>query len=315
MSAPIFHDQPPEAPLAELGRYRRLADAREHGLVFAALELDHWILRQGREYVLCVLEKDREEAAAALADFIREELARPAPPIVEPFHFHVFAVAMALLGMIGCFSVQGVLPPAVFERGVADDLLIRAGEWWRPFTALTLHADVEHLVSNLSLAIFVFLFGFARFGPGAGLLAVVLGGALGNVMNAFVHVAQSHRSLGSSTALFAGLGMLAGIELVGRLAHQATRARWPILVPLGVGLAFLSLYGGGGGQNRDGTPAPLGNVDLLAHLFGLLGGLAVGAVFAGMGWRHGAGARRQWCAGALAVVLLGAAWWRAAAFN
>jgi rhomboid protease GluP len=282
--------------------------------VFAALNLDHWILRQDREYVLCVLEKDREAASAALADFIREELARPAPAIIEPFHFHLFAVAMALLGMIGCFSMQGVLPPAVFDRGVADDRLIRAGEWWRPFTALTLHADAEHLVSNLSLAIFVFLFGFARFGPGVGLLAIVLGGALGNVMNAFAHVAQSHRSLGSSTALFAGLGMLAGIELVGRLARRASRGGWPILVPLGAGLAFLSLYGGGGGQNRDGTPAPLGNVDLLAHLFGLLAGLAVGAAFAAMGWRHGVRARWQWWAGSLAVGLLGVAWWRAAVF-
>jgi membrane associated rhomboid family serine protease len=311
LSAPIFHDEPPPGPIAEVGRYTRLAEARERGLVMSSMDLPHWIARQGREYVLCVLEPDRQRAASALAEFEHDEATRPKPAALEPLHIPKFSVLMALLVMVACYAIQRALPENIIARGVADDLLIRAGEWWRAFTALTLHGDSGHLVSNLSLAIFVFAFGFARFGAGTGTLAIILGGALGNMLNAFVHVAQAHRSIGSSTALFAGLGLLTGGELAGRLSRGAARAGWPLYVPLGAGLAFLSLFGGGGGQNRDGTPAPLGNVDLLAHLFGLLAGIAVGAAFQALGLRRGASAHTQALTGALAAGLMVMAWWRA----
>ncbi len=294
-----------------MGRYPRLAEARDRGLVMSSMDLPHWIARQGREYVLCVLEVDRARAAAALAEFERDEAVRPKPAVLEPLHIPKFSVLMALLVMVACYAIQRALPARLIERGIADDLLIRAGEWWRAFTALTLHGDSGHLVSNLSLAIFVFAFGFARFGSGAGTLAILLGGALGNILNAVVHVAQAHRSLGSSTALFAGLGLLTGGELAGRLSRGAARAGWPLYVPLGAGLAFLSLFGGGGGENRDGTPAPLRNVDLLAHLFGLLAGIAVGAAFQAAGLRRGASVRVQALAGTLAAAVMAIAWWRA----
>ncbi len=276
------------------------------------MDLPHWIPRQGREYVLCVLEPDRDRAAAAIAEFIRDEKSRPVPVPLEPLHIPKFAVLMALLTMVACYVGQRALPHGLVDAGVADDLRIRAGEWWRTFTALTLHGDAEHLVSNLSLAIFVFAFAFARFGVGVGVLAILMGGALGNSFNAFAHVAQAHRSLGSSTALFAGLGLLTGGELAGRFARGASRAGWPLYVPLGAGLAFLSLFGGGGGQNRDGTPAPLGNVDLLAHLFGLAAGIGVGAAFHALGLRKGAPGRLQMLAGGAAAVVMMVAWWRAA---
>lgn len=297
--------------MAEVGRYARLPAARERGLVMSSMDVAHWIARQGREYVLCVLETDRERAAAALAAYEREELARPRPIVLEPLRIPKFAVLMALLVMVACYSVQRALPEGIIEAGVADDLRIRAGEWWRAFTALTLHGDSVHVVSNLSLAIFVFAFGYGRFGTGAGTLAILLGGALGNIANAFVHVAQAHRSIGSSTALFAGLGLLTGGEIAARLARGAARAGWPLYVPIGAGMAFLSLFGGAGGQNRDGTPAPLGNVDILAHLFGLLAGILVGAAFHAAGLKAGASPRVQVLCGTLATVAMVAAWWLA----
>lgn len=278
----------------------------------AALGVPYWIARQQREYVLCVLEVDRERATVALAEYIREEQQRPVPAPIEPLRIPKFAVVMASLGLAGCFVLQSALPPEVVARGVSDDLLVRAGEWWRTFTALTLHGDAEHLVSNLSLAIFVFAFVFARFGAGIGMLAILLGGALGNVLNVWAHVAQAHRSLGFSTALFAGLGLLTGGELIARKARVFHRSGWPLLVPLGAGFAFLSLFGGGGGQNRDGTPAPLGNVDLLAHLFGLLAGFALGALFTAAGWRRGVSATVQALVGGAAGGVMIWAWWRAA---
>ena len=81
-------DLPPEelpsAPLAEIGRYRRLKTARERGLVVAAMELPHWIERERGEYVLFVEETERERAAAAVAEFEAEERSRPRTPRLEP---------------------------------------------------------------------------------------------------------------------------------------------------------------------------------------------------------------------------------------
>ena len=159
-------DELPPTPLAEVGRYARLADARERGLVVAAMELPHWVVREGREYTLRVEEAARERVAAALAEYEADERARPAVCELEPLRVPKFAVMLLLLAMAGCYRVQSGLAREFVERGVADDVAIRHGEWWRTFTALTLHGNTEHLVANLSLAVFVFAFVLWRFGVG-----------------------------------------------------------------------------------------------------------------------------------------------------
>ena len=309
-------EEPPEelpsAPLVEVGRYRRLKTARERGLVVAAMELPHWIEREGDAYVLFVEETARDQAAAAVAEFESEERARPRTPPLEPLHIPKFAVAMTLAAMIIFYRVQMLAPARLIERGVAVDEAIRAGEWWRVFTALTLHGGVEHLVSNLSLAVFAFAFVLGRFGVGAGLLGTVLGGGLGNLLNALAHAARLHHSIGSSTALFASLGLLAGAELAARLMHRATRTGWHLLVPVGAGLAFLALFGGGG-SDRDGSPVlDAGTVDVMAHLFGLAAGVMLGALFFAIGMRGGAARWVQAACGGGAVAMLIVAWCLAA---
>ena len=74
----------PRAPLVEVGRYARLAEARERGLVVAARELPHWIEREGEEWVLRVEEGAGAEVARELAAFEREERERPAMRGVFP---------------------------------------------------------------------------------------------------------------------------------------------------------------------------------------------------------------------------------------
>ena len=303
----IPEDQP-SAPLAEAGRYRRLKAARERGLVVAAMELPHWIVREGGAWVLRVEESDHERVIAALAEFEEEERTRPRPPKPEPLEIPKLALLATLAAMVIFYRLQIAVPPTLVERGVAADARILHGEWWRIFTALTLHGGVEHLVSNIGLAVFAFAFVFSRFGTGAGLLGTVLGGALGNVMNAFAHAARPHQSIGSSTALFASLGLLAGAELAARLMHRATRTGWQIFVPVGAGLAFLALYGGAG-SNRDGTPImDAGSVDVMAHLFGLVAGIFLGAIFFAAGLRRGAVRWMQTACGAVAVAGLVVAW-------
>ena len=301
-------DAEASAPRAEVGRFRRLKAARERGLVVAAMDLPYWIEREDGAWVLFVEENARGQAAAALAEFEAEEQARVHVQKPEPLVIPKLALALTLVAMVIFYRMQTGANPVLIERGVAVDARILHGEWWRCFTALTLHGGVEHLVSNLGLAVFAFAFAFSRFGAGAGLLGTVLGGAMGNLLNAFAHAAKPHASLGSSTALFASLGLLAGGELAARLMHRATRTGWQLLVPVGAGLAFLSLYGGAG-SNRDGTPImDTGNVDLMAHLFGLVAGVALGSVLFAAGLRRGARAWVQPVCGGAVIVVLAAAW-------
>lgn len=301
-------DAEASAPRAEVGRFRRLKAARERGLVVAAMDLPYWIEREDGAWVLFVEENARGQAAAALAEFEAEEQARVHVQKPEPLVIPKLALALTLVAMVIFYRMQTGANPVLIERGVAVDARILHGEWWRCFTALTLHGSVEHLVSNLGLAVFAFAFAFSRFGTGAGLLGTVLGGALGNLLNAFAHAAKPHASLGSSTALFASLGLLAGGELAARLMHRATRTGWQLLVPVGAGLAFLSLYGGAG-SNRDGTPImDTGNVDLMAHLFGLVAGVVLGSVLFAAGLRRGARAWVQAVCGGAVIVVLAAAW-------
>jgi rhomboid protease GluP len=298
----------PSVPLAEIGRYRRLKTARERGLVVAAMELPHWIDRRDGMYVLLVEEEARERVAAAVAEFEKEERERPRAPQPEPLEIPKVALMATLVAMGLCYRLQTLAPPALIERGVAVDSPVLGGEWWRVFTALTLHGSIEHLVSNISLAAFAFAFVLWRFGVGAGLLGTVLGGGLGNLLNAFAHFGKSHQSIGSSTALFASLGLLAGGELAARMMHRATRTGWQLFVPIGAGLAFLALFGGGG-SDANGTPLKdPGNVDVMAHFFGLVAGILLGAVFFFVGMRKGASRLLQIACGAAAVGLLIIAW-------
>jgi len=298
----------PSVPLAEVGRYRRLKTARERGLVVAAMELPHWIEREQGAWVLRVEENERERVSVALVEFEEEEKTRPCVEKPEPLLIPKFALAMTLAAMALFYQVQSAAPAALIERGVAADARILHGEWWRSFTALTLHGGAEHLVSNIGFAVFAFAFVFSRFGTGAGLLGTVLGGGLGNLLNAFAHAAKPHQSIGSSTALFASLGLLAGGELAARLMNRATRTSWQLFVPIGAGLAFLALYGGTG-TNRDGMPVTdAGTVDVMAHMFGLVAGIFLGALFFPAGLRRGATARMQVAYAVVAVCTLFAAW-------
>ena len=306
---PMMSDEKTSAPLAAIGRYRRLKAARERGLVVAAMELPHWIERENGGWVLFVEETAHDAAAAAVVAFEEDERTRPRAQRMEPLEIPKAALLATLGAMVIFHRLQIVAPPALVERGVASDLRILHGEWWRTFTALTLHGGTEHLVSNIGLAVFSFAFVFSRFGTGVGLLGTVLGGALGNLLNALAHASKPHESIGSSTAIFASLGLLAGGELAGRLMHRSAYTGWRLLVPIGAGLAFLALYGGGGGYNRDGTPnMGTSNVDVMAHLFGLLAGVFLGAIFFAAGWRRGTSTRMQRLCGIGAAGALFGAW-------
>jgi hypothetical protein len=133
------------------------------------------------------------------------------PPVVWPRHPHalygVFGYAIVLVA-VTLASISHAFNKGWNSAGVLDRGFFERGEWWRVVTALTLHADMLHLLSNLA---FGALFGYpaARlFGPGVAWLLILVGGALAYGIDAQLHPPE-HYLLGASTAVFTALGLIA----------------------------------------------------------------------------------------------------------
>lgn len=295
----------PHQPLTEVGRYARLAEAREHGLVVAAKDVPHWIEREGEEWVLFVEEGARPTALEELRAFDAEERARPpAARLLPAEKIETLSLYVAAWVMSGFFLAQNLLGEAWLDRGEAlSTAIMERGEWWRTVTALTLHGDVAHVAANIASGLLFAAFVIPHFGGGMTWLAILLSGALGNAVNAWGYRAEAHASIGASTAVFGALGIMVGAEFVARLGSAHTRSRWQLVLPLGAGLALLAFLGAGDEQKT--------NIDVLAHLWGFAVGLPIGAIG---GWARVKERASRWAqrAAALAsVAVLCGAWWRA----
>lgn len=156
-----------------------------------------------------------------------------------------------------------------FVAGRIDGALVRNGEIWRLFTALTLHSDVKHLLGNLVFGVFFGLFAGRLLGSGVAWLAIVLAAATGNAVNTLL-LESSHRSIGASTAVFAALGLVAGYVWYGKLMAQE---RWQNRYGPVIGGLALLMYTGTGGPNTD----------VGAHLLGFIAGFVAGLILVRLG--------------------------------
>jgi membrane associated rhomboid family serine protease len=109
------------------------------------------------------------------------------------------------------------------SAGAVDRVAVLHGEWWRLFTAVTLHADIAHLATNVTIGIIFLGLAMAAFGPGTALLFSFIGGALGNAVTLGVHGAP-FRSLGASGMVMASLGLLTAHSLIA--ARHEKRTLW-----------------------------------------------------------------------------------------
>lgn len=155
-----------------------------------------------------------------------------------------------------------------FQVGVADASRIRAGEWWRAVTAMTLHADVMHLLGNVAASV-IFIAAAGRWmGAGVAAAAIVAAATGANLLTAWTE-RDAHFSVGASTATFAGLGLVVGLQVVRRWRGGGAirRRAW---VAAGAGFALLAMLGMGA------------KADVFAHAYGLglgtLLGVLIGAI-------------------------------------
>ncbi|HVY38444.1 MAG TPA: rhomboid family intramembrane serine protease [Polyangia bacterium] len=236
--------------------------AGDWALVLAAAGTEYRLAEREGAFVLLVAPADATAASAALDAYDAEGAPRPVPPAPD-----TGPSALGLLigiALAGTFLFTGAVGPGSrwFRAGAADAAAIFRGEVWRAVTALTLHADLLHLVGNV-IAAAIFGSAVGRWlGGGAGLFAIAACAVAANLLTAAAH-RTDFVSIGASTATFAALGLMAGLQVVRRLRGETRRLyAW---VPLGAGLGLYAMLGVGAGA------------DTYAHLFGLGLGAAVGA--------------------------------------
>jgi rhomboid protease GluP len=189
---------------------------------------------------------------------------------------------------------SGFWRPEAFENGALDAGLVQRGQWWRAWTALTLHLDANHIVANLGGGIWFGYLAARQLGSGMAWFLIVTGAALANWLEAVLGSAL-HRSVGASTAVFTALGLMAAHSWRTRLPLRLSWARRR--APLVAGAVLLGWLGTAG----EGT-------DVVAHIMGFTVGCLFGAA-AGLP----AVARillrvPQWLAGLAALASLAVAW-------
>jgi rhomboid protease GluP len=279
-----------------------------------------WALVLDARYLACRLEQDEAGwellvPSAALPDALRElrlfvQENRNWPPVHPPPRplIQNTLSTWSILLLLATFhnitaldiTVMGRHPVDWIGIGNAQAGAILDGEWWRLATALTLHADWLHLLSNIAIGGIFVIYLCRDLGSGLAWSLLLASGMLGNLANAHIQL-RSHSSVGSSTAVFAAVGMLGAISMV-RYRHQLSR-RWPL--PVAAALSLLTLLGTEGKQT-----------DLGAHLFGFLFGFGFGMLTEFLiGWLGRPGRLVNALLSAGSGSVLAAAWWYALRFG
>src|SRR5688572_18991620 len=87
-------------------------------------------------------------------------------------------------------------PTPYITTGRMEGAAVYEGQWWRLFTAVSLHADEAHLAANVVIGSLLFGLAMAQYGAGTALLAGLLSGAAGNLSALMIH-GETHASLGA----------------------------------------------------------------------------------------------------------------------
>ena len=272
--------------------------ADDYHVVLSAGNIPHRLRATAGSWQIQVPVESRVEAQLAIARFLKENPLETAPsPHVSAQTAKPYLLSMYLCGLLAGVHllIAHQQHHAEFVRAFgADALRIINGETYRCVTALCLHADAGHLLSNV---VGLFIFGTAvatSAGAGVGWLSVLIAGSAGNLINAWWY-RTGHISIGASTAVFAAVGWLACVKGIRSLAEPQQRKR--ALLSLAGGLALLGMLGA--------SP----HTDLMAHFFGFAAGCVMGAGY-GLLFRTPLSPAIQWFSTFAAMGLIGGSFWQ-----
>ena len=294
-------DRDEQDDLVTVRRCARRNQAEQYALVLAAMGIQSAIAPEGKFTALFVALEDVARANEELSAYDSEERRRPPEKVWARPPLPRVEVAMLYWTVLLFFFAAGRNEAFSFDwisAGAAQTGLMLQGEWWRAVTALCLHQSGAHLLGNLVFGT-VFLMLLSQVtGAGVAALAMITAGAAGNVLSALVR-SPEYTSIGASTAIFAGIGLLAAVRQVRHQDHALSAPRnW---VPVAGGLALLAFLGFSGE-----------NTDVLAHVLGFGSGIAAGLMLAwwDRDWIVDRGL--QWKCAGIAVAVVVSAWVAAA---
>jgi rhomboid protease GluP len=282
-------------PWVEIRQFQQPADAEQHALVLIAMSIRCLLIRKPWGIGLMVATPDAERAEYQLQEYATEN--RPPPP-----HIQQFSISQVVDGAL-VFAAIIVLVQAAAEAhlfgldwlsaGAADAEAIKSGEWWRAFTALGLHGDLGHLLSNVAFGAFFGIVLTQLLGAGLGWLAILMSGGLGNIVSAMFH-SGSHSAIGASTAVFGALGLVAGLTWQRQRFFRTGLRRY---APLAAGLMLLAFLGIGGERT-----------DIGGHIAGFASGIALAVPLYILRDRIPDDLRSQFRYGGIAILIFAPAW-------
>ena len=283
--------------LVTVGRYRSLRQANDDTLLILSMGLAYWMVpvEQGYEVrveanvgneVLLQLERSRKENRFWPRSYGNLVAGKEGVHGVAPWGF---AVYLLVLGLTFLAQIQwGV--GLTHEGSLQVQSVLLGHEWWRPITALTLHADVAHLLGNLGMGSFFAIFVVQAFGNRLGWSLILWAGVIGNTLNVGIHAAESYSAIGASTAVFSAVGLIAGNAFVLSIRNRSSVHLLDLFIPVFVALVMLAWWGSSGA-----------NTDIMGHLMGLMSGLMIGSAV------HWFVAKiKPWMKGTLAIASVGA---------
>jgi rhomboid protease GluP len=270
----------------------------EFSLVLEAKDIEHETRESESAWVLSVPSASLSSAHDEITRYAAE---RSVPRSVPD------SIKLRPSATIGAIAYAAILLLTAYCAGngwLAADWLsigdLQAGaahEWWRAVTALTLHLDQEHLLGNLLFGVIAGMAAARLLGDGVAWASILGAAALANYVEILI-APVTHRAVGASTAVFAALGLLAGMAWRQRLTlRERLWYRW---APLIAGICLLTLLGAGNAR-----------VDVLGHALGFIFGIGVGWIYAKADVPNHRGRRVQIIAGAGAALLVCVAWFLA----
>ena len=294
-------DREEQDDLTEVRRCSNRRQAEQYALVLTAMGIQSLIMPEGKFTTLYVAHEDAQRANAELAAYDSENPRRPPERVWLPSPLPRVEVAMVYWVVLLFFFAAARHEAFSFDwlgAGAAQTGLMLNGEWWRAVTALCLHQSGAHLLGNLVFGT-VFLMLLSQVtGAGVAALAMITAGTAGNVISALVQ-APEHTSIGASTAIFAGIGLLAALQLARRQHFEFSVLRnW---TPVAGGLALLAFLGFSGE-----------NTDVLAHVLGFGSGIAAGLLLARWDRDWAVDRGLQWTCAGIAAAVVASAWVAAA---